>query len=170
MKKIAVIQGSLREGSHTNIACRKFEEKCKAKGIEVGYFDLRDYEMQFCDGRKLEEYNSDLNEIYKKVEVVEAVIFGMPVYQYSMSGVLKNFLDICGGSLKGKHIGVIVNSGGPNCYMASRDILDCLYYEYGTTNISPTPYSWFMDFKDGELVNEKTLSKLDELVEKIESL
>jgi NAD(P)H-dependent FMN reductase len=94
----------------------------------------------------------------------------MPVYQYSMSGVLKNILDICGWALKEKPIGCIVNAGWPNCYMASRDLFDCLYYEYACTNISPTPYTWSMDFQDGKIVNEKVLSKLDELVEKIISL
>ena len=54
--------------------------------------------------------------------------------------------------------------------MASRDLLDCLYYEYATTNISPSPYTWSMDFQDGKIINEKVLSKLDELVEKIISL
>ncbi|MDC0506266.1 hypothetical protein OAN96_01575, partial [Candidatus Gracilibacteria bacterium] len=91
-------------------------------------------------------------------------------YQYSMSGVLKNILDICGGALKEKHIGVIVNAGGPNCYMASRDLLDAMYYEYQTQNIAPTPYTWWMDFKDGKLVNEKAAAKLDELVAKISLL
>jgi len=32
--------------------------------------------------------------------------------------------------------------------MASRDLFDALYYEYATTNIAPTPYSWSMDFAD----------------------
>jgi NAD(P)H-dependent FMN reductase len=91
----------------------------------------------------------------------------MPVYQYSMSGVLKNFIDIVWGSLKWKEIWVIVNAGWPNCYMASRDLLDALYYEYWTTNISPTPYSWSMDFKDWELVNSKVIEKLEQLIEKI---
>jgi hypothetical protein len=54
--------------------------------------------------------------------------------------------------------------------MASRDLLDCLYYEYQTTSIAPTPYSWSADFRDGKLVSEKVVEKLDQLVEKIKSL
>jgi multimeric flavodoxin WrbA len=41
-----------------------------------------------------------LQDAYKRIEDAEAIIFGMPVYQYSMSGVLKNFVDICGGAMK----------------------------------------------------------------------
>ena len=96
MKKITILQSSLREGSHTAIVCREFESRAKVAGLEVSYVDLKDVEMEFCDGRKTEEYNDDLNKLYSTLQASEAVIFGMPVYQYSMSGVLKNILDICG--------------------------------------------------------------------------
>lgn len=126
--------------------------------------------MQFCDGRKFEEYNPNLQSMYAQMEESEAIIFGMPVYQYSMSGVLKNILDICGGALKQKYVGIIVNAGWPNGYMASQDLFNALQFEYATTNIIPTPYSWFMDFENGKLVNEKVIKKLDDLVGQIVSL
>lgn len=170
MKKITILQSSLREGGNTSIVCKVFEKKCIEAGLDISYIDLKDVEMEFCDGRSTDDYNDSLQAVYRSLNESEAVIFGMPVYQYSMSGVLKNIIDICGAWLKGKPVGVIVNAGWPNCYMASRDLFDCLYYEYACTNIAPTPYAWSMDFKDWELVNEKVLSKLDELVEKIISL
>ncbi|MCH2188340.1 NAD(P)H-dependent oxidoreductase [Candidatus Gracilibacteria bacterium] len=157
MKKITIIQSSLRDGSHTHILCQKTKEVFESQGIQVDYVDLRDIEMEFCNGQKLEAYNSDLQDVYQRMEQSEGVIFGMPVYQYTMSGVLKNLIDICGGALQSKPVGVLVNAGGPNCYMASRDLFDALYFEYQTRNIAPTPYTWSMDFKDGEIVNEKVL-------------
>lgn len=170
MKKITVIQSSLRQGSNTAIVARKFAEKCDALGMHVHYVDLRDVKMELCDARQLEDYPADMQKVYDIMQNSEAVIFGMPVYQYSMSGVLKNFIDICGGSLKEKKIGVLVNAGGPNCYMASRDIFDCLFYEYGTTNVAPMVYSWSMDFENGEIKNTKVLEKIDELAHKLLTL
>ncbi len=170
MKKITIIQSSLRQGSNTAVVCRAFAEKCDARGLHVHYVDLKDVEMELCDARPLDEYSESMQKVYKIVEGSEAVIFGMPVYQYSMSGVLKNFIDICGKATAGKPVGAIVNAGGPNCYMASQDLFNALYYEYATTSISPTPYTSAMDFQEGKLASEKTLSKLDELVEKIISL
>ena len=167
MKKIAIVQSSLREGGNTSIVCREFEKKALDAELEVTYVDLKDVEMELCDGRDFWGYSQDLQDAYKEIESVEAIIFGMPVYQYSMSGVLKNFIDICGGAMEGKAVWAIVNAGWPNCYMASRDLLDCLYYEYQTTSIAPTPYTWSMDFKDWKLVNKKVEEKLDQLVEKI---
>ena len=170
MKKITIVQSSLREGSHTAIVCRAFAEKCDAMWIHVHYVDLKNVKMDFCDARPLEGYSKEIQDVYQIMEGSEAVVFGMPVYQYTMSGVLKNFIDIAGGALAGKAIGVIVNSGGPNTYMASTDLFNALQFEYATTNIMPTPFTWSMDFKDWEIVNEKVLSKLDELASKILSL
>ncbi len=167
MKKIAIVQSSLREKSNTDIVCRLFQEKAKNAWLEVSYIDLRDLDLEFCDGRDFWEYNQSLQDAYRQIEPVEIIVFGMPVYQYSMSGVLKNFIDICWDAMEWKYIWAIVNAGGPNCYMASRDLLDCLYYEYQTKSLAPTPYGWSMDFKDWELVSQKVLQKLDELIETI---
>lgn len=167
MKKISVIQSSLRKDSNTSIVARTFAEKCDAKWLHVHYIDLRDVKMDLCDARPLDEYSADIQKVYEIMQNSEAVIFGMPVYQYSMSGVLKNFIDICGWALQDTSVGVIVNAGGPNCYMASQDLFNALQFEYATSSIMPTPYTWSMDFKDGQIVNEKVISKLDELAEKI---
>ena len=167
MKKVAVIQSSLRINSHTSIVCDVFIEKAKVAWLIIEYIDLREIHWQFCDGRELEKYNDDVNKAYETLTSCDAIVFGMPVYQYTMSWVLKNFIDICGASMMWKEIGIIVNSGWPNCYMASRDLFDALYYEYGTKNISPTPFSWSMDFKDWRLVNSKVVGKIEELVGKI---
>jgi FAD reductase [NAD(P)H] len=170
MKKITVIQSSLRKKSNTALVCRAFAEKCDALGIHVHYIDLKDVKMDLCDARQFEEYSQDIQNVYKIMEGSEAIVYGMPVYNYTMSGVLKNFIDITGKSVAGKPVGTIVNAGGPNCYMASQDLFNAMQFEYACTAIMPTPYTWSMDFKDGQIVNEKVLSKLDELAQKIISL
>ncbi len=167
MKKIIIIQSSLRKQSNTDTICREFEVKAKNAWLEVEYIDLRKVNLEFCNGKHLSEYSSDLQKSYKAIEGSKIIIIWMPVYQYSMSGVLKNFIDICGWAFKNKKIWVIVNAGGPNCYMASRDLLDSLYFQYQTVNISPIPYSWSIDFKDWKLINLKVNKKLDELVKNI---
>ncbi len=170
MKKIAVVQSSLREGSHTDVVCKIFAEKAKDAGLDIEYIDLRGLEMDLCDGRDFGGYSKDLQDAYARMEPCEVIIFGMPVYQYSMSEVLKNFIDICGGAIEWNIVGAIVNAWGPNCYMASRDLFNSLQFEYACPSVMPTPYSWSMDFKDWELVSKKVEDKLEELIEKIMKL
>ena len=49
---------------------------------------------KWIDGRDLKDYNEDLQKAYKQIEEANGYVIGMPVYCYSVSGVLKNFLDI----------------------------------------------------------------------------
>jgi FAD reductase [NAD(P)H] len=84
--------------------CKLLEEKARAAGLYIVYIDLRDIDLEFCDGRDFGDYNETIQKAYRDLEPVEAVIFGMPVYQYSMSGVLKNFIDICGGAIEGNAV------------------------------------------------------------------
>lgn len=67
MKKITVIQSSLRVGSRTAIVCRAFAEKCDALGIHVHYVDLKNVKMDFCDGRPLEDYSSQVIDVAKLI-------------------------------------------------------------------------------------------------------
>jgi FAD reductase [NAD(P)H] len=170
MKKLTIIQSSLRKWWNTEIVCKVFAEKCTEIGIDVSYIDLKDIKMDLCDARPFEQYSDDIQNTYKMMQKSEVVVFGMPVYQYSMSWVLKNFIDICWESVSGKPIWIIVNSWWPNCYMASQDLFNVLQFEYATTNIMPTPFTWSADFKDWKVSNEKVLDKLDELAQKILSL
>ena len=71
MKRITIIQSSLRQGSNTNIVCRKFAEICDEKGIHVVYIDLKDVKMDLCDARPLEEYSDDMQKAYKLMESSE---------------------------------------------------------------------------------------------------
>lgn len=54
--------------------------------------------------------------------------------------------------------------------MASQDLFNALQFEYATTNIMPTPYTWSANFEDGQIVNDKVLFKLDELAQNILAL
>ena len=175
MQKITLIQSSLREWSNTAKMCREFLKICKEKWIKVYFVDLRYIKMDFCDSRPIEWYSQDIQKVYKIMQHSDVVIFDTPIYNFSMSGVLKNFIDVAWEAVKWKHIGTIINWAGKRGFLTGRDLLSCLYYQYETTPIYPTPYSWYIDFEDGErglgeLVSEQVFSKLNELAENILAL
>lgn len=68
MKKIAIVQSSLRQGGNTEIVCKAFAEKCDALGIHVNYIDLKNVKMDLCDARSLEAYSDDIQNVYKILE------------------------------------------------------------------------------------------------------
>ena len=91
----------------------------------------------------------------------------MPVYCYSVSGVLKNFLDITCSAMENKYAGIVCNAGGVMSYLASADLMKILSYEVHALTVQPTVYAWGDDFKNGKITNEKVLHKAVHMVEKL---
>ena len=166
MKKVLIIQGSLNPQSKTAIVVQEAEKiVSNFDGIDCQTLDLRYFEMQFCDGRKLQDYNSDTKRAYEMVEEADGLIIGMPVYCYSVSGPLKNLIDITSSAMENKVAGILCTTGSSMSYLASADLAKILAYESEVLSIQPVVCSSYEDFKDGRLESKKVYEKLNAMIE-----
>lgn len=62
--------------------------------IKIELIDLRDYDIEFSVGAPLMDYNEDTWNVVKKILSADFLVFGTPIYQASISGALKNLLDL----------------------------------------------------------------------------
>jgi NAD(P)H-dependent FMN reductase len=83
-------------------------------GAEAALIDLRDHQLNFCDGKENETgYSKDVFRLRDEVKRAQGVILGTPEYHGGVSGVLKNALDLMGfEELEGKMLGLVGVSGG----------------------------------------------------------
>ena len=167
MADIVLIQGSLRKNSHTEIVVTETAKELDARKISYEIIDLKKIDLQFCDGRKIEEYNQDMQKAYKQIESAKAIIFGMPVYCWSISGVLKNFFDIISAATQDKVAGILCNAGSKMSYLASADLMKVLSYEASVTTVQPIVKTSSEHFKDGVLVDEKAKSKISAMLDEL---
>ena len=152
MPKILIIQGSLNPNSKTAIVAKAAEKILQGlENVDCETLDLRSLDMQFCDGRKLQDYNSDAQKAYKMVDGVDGMIIGMPVYCYSVSGPLKNFIDIIASAMENKPAGILCTAGSSMSYLASSDLAKILAYESHVLSVQPVVCSSYEDFKDGKI-------------------
>lgn len=123
--RIAGISGSLRPGSYTRLAVEIALRGAQEVGAATQLIDLSDYELAFCTGRRDEPtYPEDVYRLRREVRAAHGVILGTPEYHGSLSGVLKNALDLMGfEELEGKMIGLIGVSAGT---MGASDALNSL--------------------------------------------
>jgi len=100
-KKILAIMGSSKTGNTTELV--KYFEKSIANygNVDFEYLYLSDYGLPFCTGchnciyigeEKCPHYNI-VKEIEQKMLDSDAVILASPGYMYSVTGIMKNFLD-----------------------------------------------------------------------------
>jgi NAD(P)H-dependent FMN reductase len=165
MSQVVLIQGSLNKESRTAILIDHAAEEMKRAGLEAVHLDLRNIQMEFCDGRPLKEYHLEMQQAYQAIEKADAFVIGMPVYCYSVSGPLKNFIDITSGAMEKKIAGILCNAGGNQSYMASADLSKILAYESHVTTVQPIVFSSYEDYDDRTLTGAKVKSKIQELVD-----
>jgi len=164
MAKVVLIQGSLSQDSKTAIVLKVVGEALQKNDLEHETLDLRDIDMEFCDGRPLKDYPEDLQKAYQTLEQAQGYVFGMPVYCFSVSGPLKNFIDITAGAMEKKVAGIVCNAGGNRSFMSSADLMNVLAYESHVTSVQPVVYSSYEDFDDRTLTGEKVHDKIGEMV------
>jgi len=113
--RVVSISGSLRAGSTTEQALQVALQGAAAAGAEVEMVDLAHFDLPWCDGRADEaSYGGDTARLRAVIAGADAIIMGSPEYHGSLSGSLKNAIDLLGPDhLQGKLIGLIATARGP---------------------------------------------------------
>jgi NAD(P)H-dependent FMN reductase len=112
--RVIAISGSLREGSYTTMAVQTALRGVESVGATGQLLDLRDYTLPLVTGhhQELAAY-PDVARLREQVQQSDGVILGTPEYHSSVSGVLKNALDLMGfEEFEGKMIGLVGVSAG----------------------------------------------------------
>ncbi len=165
MSDVLLIQGSLNPESKTAVVIKEAANELDRREVDHEIIDLRDLDLQFCDGRNLSEYNESMQQAYKKMEKARAYLWGMPVYCFSVSGPLKNFIDITAGAMENKSSAIICNAGGNRSFMALGDLSKILSFEARVVTVHPTVYTSYEDFKDGQLINPEIPKRIKEMLD-----
>ena len=113
MLSVVCVGGSLREGSHTNQVLRETLPLIEEEGAQGSLLNIRELTLPFCDGR--DEYPDfpDVEHLRSRLYSADAILFATPEYHGSLSGVLKNILDLLEDQpMRGKVVGLISVLGG----------------------------------------------------------
>jgi len=113
------VSGSLREESKTATALSIALQKLANRGEEVELVDLRELHLPFCNGSKSYPDYPDVAAFRKKISTADGIILATPEYHGSLSGVLKNALDLLDfDDINGKVCAVISVLGGDHSHNA----------------------------------------------------
>lgn len=112
--KVLGICGSMRPDSATAKAVQLALLGASEAGAEVEFYDIAENGLPFCDARDDEStYPESVHSFRQKIRETQGIIIGTPEYHNSMTGALKNALDLCSfEEFEHKMIGVIGVAGG----------------------------------------------------------
>lgn len=97
--KIVAVIGSPRGKGNTDTLVRAAAEKAQELGAEVTYIELRKLKYSGCIAcEKCAKsmkcvLKDDLKDLYKTVEEAQGLILGSPTYYYSVTSIMKAFLE-----------------------------------------------------------------------------
>ncbi|GLV56812.1 FMN reductase [Dictyobacter sp. S3.2.2.5] len=169
--KLLAINGSLTPPpSRTRVVLDGALAGAKAfdADVETQVLELRDFRLEFCDGRALEDYNSDTRRALDLVEEADAYLVATPIYRGSYTGALKNFFDLIPNDsrghdpLRGKVVGLLATGGSDHHYLVLEHQLRPLLGFFGAYTPARAIYASAKDFDtqkrvQGKLVEELTL-------------
>jgi FMN reductase len=166
--RVIGICGSLSPTSRTRAALVYALAGAREWGADTELVDLRDFDLPFCTGSTAPEDDPpDLARFRTLVSEARGIILATPEYHGSMSGVLKNALDLMGfREFEGKMIGLVGVSGG---LMGALDALNSLrnvgraLHAWVVPQQASIPNAWEHFDDAGTLVTERYLGRLQEV-------
>jgi FMN reductase len=174
--RVVGLCGSLRPDSWTRVALKIALAGAQEKGATAELLDLRDYDLPFCTGEEGDphERNTGVARLRQSVKEADAVILATPNYHGTMSGVLKNALDLMSmREFEGKAVGLVGVSGGR---MGGMSTLNTLRAIGRTLHAWVTPWeAWVYDAataftENGSLKDGATEQRLKEVGRKLARL
>lgn len=153
-------------GSKTKTALNFVLDNIKKNnpGIEVEFIDLKDYDIEFCDGRSNELYNDDTKDIVNKIMAADRILIGTPIYQGGIPGVLKNLIDLIPyAGLKGKTTGIVATGGTSRHFLVPEYQLKPVLSSLESDLIDRYVFLDNNDFENGIIRTEDVINRLEQL-------
>jgi FMN reductase len=123
MVHIIGLNGSLRPGSYSKLALKLALGNAERLGATVELLDLQVLQLPFCNGSDSYPGYPDVEHLKLAVRQADGLILSTPEYHGSVSGVLKNALDLMGfEELSGKVTAAISILGGQSNSNALNDL------------------------------------------------
>jgi NAD(P)H-dependent FMN reductase len=164
MVKIVGINGSLRPGSYSAMALEVAISRVQGLGVETEIIDLRKLSLPFCNGGDDYSDYPDVAKMQQTVKSAAGLILATPEYHGSVSGVMKNALDLMSfEELSGKVAGLISVLGGQSNSNALNDLRIILRWVHAW--VIPEQIglgqAWKVFNEEGKILDEKLSQRFD---------
>lgn len=170
MARILTVLGSVTPPGRLSSAVGAAMARATARGHSAEMLDLGQLRLGFADGRPPEQLDDDTGKLIGKVSEAEAVILATPIYRATLTGALKNALDLLPiEALMDKPVGIVSMGATLHHFLGAESHLRDILGWFGAMTAPNAVYLSSADFENGVLKQEAA-SRLDELVATLERL
>ena len=170
MVKIVGITGSLRDQSYSAKALQQVITRVEALGAEVEILDLREMNLPFCNGGDEYPHYPDVLKLRDTVKEADGLILATPEYHGSVSGVMKNALDLMSFEhLSDKVVGMVSVLGGQSNSNALNDLRIIMRWVHAWVipEQIAVGQAWQAFNEEGKLLDEKLSKRFDQFAQSL---
>ncbi len=159
-----VLSCSLSAQSRSRVLARAVYDSLRELVREGGaeYLDARDLELPFCDGGEAFSH-PQVSLLQEKIAAARCVILGVPIYNYSTSGVAKNLVELTGQAWEGKIVGFLCAAGGHRSYMSAMSLANSLMLDFECVIIPRYVYGSGGDFAEDAIKDPDIQARVEDL-------
>ncbi|CAK6481089.1 NAD(P)H-dependent FAD/FMN reductase (plasmid) [Peribacillus frigoritolerans] len=160
--KLLGISGTII-GSKTAIVTEKILEDIAKMdpSMETEHLNLKEFDIQFCDGRDTGDYNEDTKQIINLISNADLYIIVTPIFHGTYSGVLKNLFDLISPQvMKNKVIGFTAVGGNYKHYLMVENQLKPIAGYFGAHVAPSYVFVHNEDFKNNYIANQDILDQI----------
>lgn len=160
---LRIVLGSTTPPGRLHRAVEGAIERGAGRGTSADLIDLGTLRLGFADGTPIEQLGDDTAATIAALESAGALILATPVYRGSLTGSLKNLLDLTPvPTLQGKVVGLVAMGASDHHFLgAERHLRDVLAF-FGAVVMPVAVYLTNRDFEDG-VPGERAEGALDDL-------
>src|SRR5689334_10102232 len=102
---ILIISCSLSPDSRSRVLCAEAQRILLESRVESTLFDLRDHPLPMCDGEDCDP--KLLAPLRDAIQHADAIVLGVPIYNYDVNAAAKNLVELTGSAWEGKIVGFL---------------------------------------------------------------
>ncbi|AZB44489.1 flavodoxin family protein [Bacillus sp. FJAT-42376] len=176
---IAVIFGGTRPNGNTELLTKRI-----LRNLEIDWIDLNEYRILPIQDQRhapegFQELGDDYSSIMRRVMQHDILIFSTPIYWYSMSGLMKNFIDRWSQTLRepeykdfknsmSKKKAFVIAVGGDSPHLKGLPLIQQFHYIFDFVQLPFSDYIIGNANKPGDIFNdEQALFAADRLNESL---
>ena len=160
--RVLIFDSSMRLNSSSQRMARIALQKYADKGVEASLLDLREHPLPFA-GSSAAWGDPNVGKVKGVVTAATHLLFAVPVYNYDVNAVAKNFIELMGeDAMGGKTVGFVCSAGGAGSYMSLMPFANSLMLDFRCW-IAPRFLYVSKDF-EGEHLPPELDVRLDELL------
>lgn len=172
MTTLLGIAGSVSAESKTRAAVEvALDAAAATHGVDTEVLHLADRDLVTADGRGLDAYEGDTAAALDAVVGADAYVVGTPVYRGSVSGALKNLLDMVPRGMwqgdvapfEDAAVGLVATGATAHHYLAIDQELRPPFGFFGAHTVGGSVYASDDQFEDGAVADDEIRDRLTDL-------